>query len=72
MKSPNSIEDLVVDLEAIRDKLFDFPAHSNNKTQEVLMLELTAVIEKLKLFKNEEKIIPQILSEEDLPDDEDL
>ncbi len=66
------MDDLIAELEGIRNQLFDFPSSSNGKTHEELVLELTATIGKLKTFNKEEENIPKILAPEDLPDDEDL
>jgi hypothetical protein len=65
------MNDLVIELETIRDQLFDFPSNAKGKTHQELVLELTATIEKIITFNKEENI-PEILAPEDLPDDEDL
>ncbi len=72
MENMHNINDLVAELEGIRSQLFDFPKNSNNKSHEALILELTATIEKIKLFSQDEEIRPEILAPEDLPDDEDM
>ncbi|HWZ21871.1 MAG TPA: hypothetical protein VNW06_04415 [Cytophagaceae bacterium] len=66
------MNDLIIELEIIRNQLFDFPSNSNGKTHTNLVLELTAAIEKLNSFTKEEENIPEVLAPEDLPDDEDL
>jgi hypothetical protein len=72
MENMHNIEDLVAELEGIRNQLFDFPANAKNKTHEQLIIELTATIEKFKIFSRDEEVLPDILAPEDLPDDEDL
>ena len=68
----NNMEDLIIELETIRNYLFGFSVSTSGKSNKDLAIELTAVIEKFKVYNKEEKIIPEILAPEDLPDDEDL
>jgi hypothetical protein len=72
MDNMHNINDLVAELEEVRNQLIDFPANANNKTHEALVTELTATIEKFKIFSKDEEVRPEVLSPEDLPDDEDL
>lgn len=72
MENMHNIEDLVAELEGIRNQLFDFPANAKGKTHEALIVELTGTIEKFKLFSKDEEVRPEVLAPEDLPDDEDL
>lgn len=68
----HNIEDLIAELQGIRDQLFDFPNNADGKPHDTLVLELTATIEKFKLFSKDEEVRPDVLAPEDLPDDEDL
>jgi hypothetical protein len=72
MDNIHNITDLIAELERIRNQLFDFPKNSNNKTHQTLILELTATIEKFKIFSQDEEVRPEVLAPEDLPDDEDM
>ncbi len=72
MENMHNITDLVAELERIRNLLFDFPENSNNKSHQELIIELTATIEKFKIFSQDEEVLPEVLAPEDLPDDEDM
>ncbi len=72
MDNLHNITDLVAELEGIRNQLFDFPKNSTHKSHQALILELTATIEKFKIFSQDNEVRPEVLAPEDLPDDEDL
>lgn len=72
MDNLHNINDLIVEFEEIRNQLIDFPVNAHHKTHEELIIDLTATIEKLKIFSKDEEVRPEVLSPEDLPDDEDL